>query len=91
MELGYSPCPNDCFSFYALAHGKVAPELDARVRLEDVETLKQLARLGTFDLWQPDDAALLELPTRTGKSLVAPFQVVGSALLKTFLSDMKAQ
>ena len=48
MQLGYSPCPNDCFIFYALAHGKVAPELDFEVRLEDVETLNQLARNGTL-------------------------------------------
>ena len=48
MHLGYSPCPNDCFIFYALAHSKVAPELDVKVRLEDVETLNQLARNGTL-------------------------------------------
>ncbi len=48
MQLGYSPCPNDCFIFYGLAHGKVAPELDVSVRLEDVETLNQLARSGTL-------------------------------------------
>ncbi len=48
MQLGYSPCPNDCFIFYALAHGKIAPELDFEVRLEDVETLNQLARSGTL-------------------------------------------
>lgn len=44
MDVGYSPCPNDCFIFYALAHGKVAPELKLNVRLEDVETLNQLAQ-----------------------------------------------
>lgn len=50
MQLGYSPCPNDCFIFYGLAHGKVAPELDFEVRLEDVETLNQLARSGTLPI-----------------------------------------
>ena len=50
MQLGYSPCPNDCFIFYGLAHGKVAPELNAEVRLEDVETLNQLARNGTLPI-----------------------------------------
>ncbi len=50
MQLGYSPCPNDCFIFYGLAHGKVAPELDFEVRLEDVETLNQLARNGTLPM-----------------------------------------
>lgn len=48
MDLGYSPCPNDCFIFYGLAHGRVAPELNVNVRLEDVETLNQLARAGTL-------------------------------------------
>ena len=48
MDLGYSPCPNDCFIFYALAHGRVAPDLSVEVRLEDVETLNQLARRGTL-------------------------------------------
>ena len=50
MQLGYSPCPNDCFIFYGLAHGKVAPELDFEVRLEDVETLNQLAHTGTLPI-----------------------------------------
>ena len=50
MQLGYSPCPNDCFIFYGLAHGKVAPELNAEARLEDVETLNQLARNGTLPI-----------------------------------------
>ncbi len=50
LSLGFSPCPNDCFIFYALAHGKVAPELDLEVRLEDVETLNQLARSGTLPI-----------------------------------------
>lgn len=48
MTLGFSPCPNDCFIFYALAHALVAPELDIRVTLEDVETLNQRARTGAL-------------------------------------------
>jgi 1,4-dihydroxy-6-naphthoate synthase len=50
MELGYSPCPNDCLIFYALAHGRVAPELELSVRLEDVETLNQLAREAALEV-----------------------------------------
>lgn len=41
MTIGYSPCPNDTFIFYALTHGKIdlpGVELLAPV-LEDVETL----------------------------------------------------
>lgn len=49
-SLAYSPCPNDCFIFYALAHGKVAPEINWDIRLEDVEALNQLARKNILDV-----------------------------------------
>ncbi len=43
LTLGFSPCPNDTFIFYALIHRKVsAGELSFRERLEDVETLNKL-------------------------------------------------
>lgn len=44
LSLGYSPCPNDCFIFYALAHEKVASDINWQIQLEDVEALNQLAR-----------------------------------------------
>ncbi len=50
FSLGYSPCPNDCFIFYALAHQKVHPELRWRVHLDDVEALNQLAARGALDV-----------------------------------------
>jgi 1,4-dihydroxy-6-naphthoate synthase len=51
LSLGYSPCPNDTFIFYALIHGRIAAEgLSFRERLEDVETLNALARQGALDL-----------------------------------------
>jgi 1,4-dihydroxy-6-naphthoate synthase len=51
LTLGYSPCPNDTFIFYALVQGKVpVPGITIRERLEDVETLNQLAINGTLDL-----------------------------------------
>ena len=43
LTIGYSPCPNDCFIFYALAHGRVDFE-PVEVYLGDVEELNQLAR-----------------------------------------------
>jgi 1,4-dihydroxy-6-naphthoate synthase len=51
LTFGYSPCPNDTFSFYALTHGKL-PNLPFSIReqLEDVETLNQLALSGSLDL-----------------------------------------
>ena len=51
LTLGYSPCPNDTFIFYALIHGKVrVPGIEFRERLEDVETLNRLALEGRLDL-----------------------------------------
>lgn len=50
ISLGYSPCPNDCFIFYALAHGKVAPNVAWSIRLEDVEALNKLARSGGLEV-----------------------------------------
>jgi 1,4-dihydroxy-6-naphthoate synthase len=45
LTVGYSPCPNDCFIFYALAHGRVDFE-PVEVHLADVEELNQLALRG---------------------------------------------
>ncbi len=49
-SLGYSPCPNDTFIFYALTHGKLDIPFTVEERLEDVETLNQLALAGALDL-----------------------------------------
>ncbi len=51
LTLGYSPCPNDTFIFYGLVHGKVpGADIRFRERLEDVETLNQLALDAALDL-----------------------------------------
>ncbi len=51
LTLGYSPCPNDTFIFYALAHGKIdTGGLRFREMLEDVETLNQLAKRAELDV-----------------------------------------
>ncbi len=51
LTLGYSPCPNDTFIFYALIHGRIpAPGFTVKERLEDVETLNRLALEGRLDL-----------------------------------------
>ena len=53
LSMGYSPCPNDCFVFYALAHGLVEgtqEDVVWDVRLEDVETLNVWAQQGFLDL-----------------------------------------
>jgi 1,4-dihydroxy-6-naphthoate synthase len=50
LTIGYSPCPNDTFIFYALIHGKVrVPGIEFREQLEDVETLNRMALDGALD------------------------------------------
>ncbi len=43
ISLGYSPCPNDTFIFYALAHKKVRGKVEFSEILKDVETLNRMA------------------------------------------------
>ena len=44
FTLGFSPCPNDCFIFDAMIHGKIDTEgLQFAPIIEDVETLNQKA------------------------------------------------
>ncbi len=51
LSLGFSPCPNDCFIFDALLHGKIDTEdLQFNVFIEDVETLNQKAFRGDLDI-----------------------------------------
>ncbi len=52
LSLGYSPCPNDTFIFYALTHGHVTLQRGRLQRpvLEDVETLNRWAMEGRLDI-----------------------------------------
>jgi 1,4-dihydroxy-6-naphthoate synthase len=51
LSLGFSPCPNDTFIFHALVHGRVPCDgMGFDTRLEDVETLNQLALGGLLDV-----------------------------------------
>ncbi len=51
LTLGFSPCPNDTFMFYPLVHNLVdTGGLAYQERLEDVETLNQLALKGELDI-----------------------------------------
>ena len=51
LTLGFSPCPNDTFIFYALVHGKIAAGgLAFRERLEDVESLNRLVLQGSLEI-----------------------------------------
>lgn len=51
LTLGYSPCPNDTFIFYALTHGRLnVPVLEVTETLADVETLNLRAMKAELDL-----------------------------------------
>jgi len=51
LTLGFSPCPNDTFIFDALVHRRIPlSDLFFHARLEDVETLNDLALRGVLDL-----------------------------------------
>lgn len=51
LRLGYSPCPNDTFIFYALMHGRLPlSNFTLSEELADVETLNRLALAGRLDL-----------------------------------------
>lgn len=51
LTLGFSPCPNDCFIFDALVHGKIdTGNLKFDVVMEDVETLNKMALKGQLDI-----------------------------------------
>jgi 5,8-dihydroxy-2-naphthoate synthase len=74
--LGYSPCPNDTFLFYALVHGLIpgTPPLD--VVLADVESLNERARRAELDLtkisygaipWLLEDYVLLRSGSALGR------------------------
>jgi 1,4-dihydroxy-6-naphthoate synthase len=50
LSLGYSPCPNDTFIFYALAYEKVRGSLQFSEILRDVETLNRMAQRSELDV-----------------------------------------
>ena len=52
LSIGYSPCPNDTFIFYALMHGKISLQqlCFAEPVLDDVETLNSWALAGRLDV-----------------------------------------
>ncbi len=51
ISLGFSPCPNDTYIFYALVHGLIESELIfAEPQLEDVETLNFWAMQKKLDV-----------------------------------------
>ncbi|HEY5370007.1 MAG TPA: 1,4-dihydroxy-6-naphthoate synthase [Hanamia sp.] len=59
FTLGFSPCPNDTFIFDALVNKKIdTKDLHFNVRLEDVETLNELAKNEVLDFTKISYGAL---------------------------------
>lgn len=89
LTLGFSPCPNDTFMFYPLVHGLVdTGGLAYLERLEDVETLNQLALKGELDVSKVSYHALGHIRDqyvllRSGSALgrgCGPLLVAGEAI-----------
>ena len=64
VSLGYSPCPNDTFIFYGLAHGEIAGAPKVKQVLEDIETLNEMAMGGALDMTKISFHALAHLRDR---------------------------
>lgn len=93
LSLGYSPCPNDTFIFYALTHGKTPiPGCTVKARLEDVETLNQLALAGRLDLTKVSYHALGHLRDRYAllRSGGALGRGCGPLVIASTATDMQA-
>lgn len=59
LRLGYSPCPNDTFIFYALVHGRLATGgLGFKEILRDVEALNRMALAAELDVTKVSSHAL---------------------------------
>ena len=78
LTLGFSPCPNDCFMFDAMVHGRVDCEgLDFSVRMADIEALNAAAFAGEVDVTKlsfhayaycADDYVLLDAGSALGRN-----------------------
>ena len=61
VSLGYSPCPNDTFIFYALVHARMPGAPLFNEVLEDIETLNSMALRGELDVVKVSFHALAHL------------------------------
>lgn len=62
LNIGFSPCPNDTFIFYALLHNKIDTKgIRFRALLEDVETLNRKAINSELDITKISFAAYLSV------------------------------
>jgi 1,4-dihydroxy-6-naphthoate synthase len=97
IALGYSPCPNDTFIFYALTHEKLDCDFEFKETLKDVETLNRMALLKRFDVTKAsfhgfgllrDDYCLLHSGSALGRGC-GPLIVAQSPIDQNELSSKK--
>lgn len=94
LSWAYSPCPNDTYIFYALAHNKFARQPAMRTpHLCDIAELNDLARRGTYDVIKisaaiyPEVAGEYQILASGGAFGVG----VGPILVARELSDLPAK
>ena len=61
LTLGYSPCPNDTFIFYALSQGLIDLPFHVNILLADVEMLNQQLLRGALDISKLSTAAVPQI------------------------------
>lgn len=97
LTLGFSPCPNDCFIFDALLHGKIDTEgLSFKPVIEDVEALNKKAFKGKLDISKLSFFTYAQLQKKyslldSGAALgfgVGPL-VVSTSKIKLLTSDLR--
>jgi len=64
LTLGYSPCPNDTFIFYALSQGLIDLPFKLNILLADVEMLNQQLRQGALDISKLSTGTVLQIIDR---------------------------
>ncbi len=60
-SLGYSPCPNDTYIFYALSQGLIDLPFRVNTRLADVEMLNRQVEQGLLDISKVSASAVLRI------------------------------
>ncbi len=97
ISLGYSPCPNDTFIFFALAHKKIKGALGFSEILQDVETLNQMAFHTELDITKisfhafgflREDYCLLHAGSALGKGC-GPLIVAKNPIQKSELASKR--
>ncbi len=61
LSLGYSPCPNDTYIFYALSQGRIPAPFNLKITLADVEMLNRKIQQGTLDVSKISVSAVLRV------------------------------